>query len=81
MHAFAGKRVVIWGCGALGAPIAESIVRAGASAVILCDSASVHPGVLILQPFIDDDLGRAKAVVLAHRLERSSPRHRRGRGA
>jgi hypothetical protein len=73
MHAFAGKLVVIWGCGALGAPIAESVIRAGASAVILYDNASVHPGVLIRQPFIDDDLGRAKAVVLAHRLERIFP--------
>lgn len=73
MRGFAGKRLVIWGCGALGGPIAESVVRAGAASVILYDNATVHPGVLVRQPFIDDDLGRAKAVVLTDRLERIFP--------
>lgn len=66
---FRGKSVVIWGCGALGAPIADSVVRAGASIVKLYDNAKVHPGVLVRQPFVDDDLGAGKALVLAQRLD------------
>jgi predicted acylesterase/phospholipase RssA/molybdopterin/thiamine biosynthesis adenylyltransferase len=73
MQCFVGKRVAIWGCGALGGPIAEAVVRAGASQVILYDNASVHPGVLVRQPLLDEDLGRAKATVLADRLRRIFP--------
>jgi predicted acylesterase/phospholipase RssA len=73
MQSFAGKHVAVWGCGALGGPIAELVVRAGAS-VTLYDHAPVNPGVLVRQPFIDEDLGHAKAVVLARRLERIFPK-------
>lgn len=73
VHGFAGRRVAIWGCGALGGPIAECVVRAGASEVILYDYATVHPGVIVRQPFLDQDIGDAKARVLADRLGRIYP--------
>lgn len=68
VQSFRGKRVVVWGCGALGGPIAEHVVRAGASSVVVYDNAGVGPGVLVRQPFTDDDLGYAKARIVAERL-------------
>lgn len=73
LQAFAGKRVAVWGCGALGAPIADAVVRAGAAAVVVHDNATVHPGVLVRQPYTDEDLGRPKARALAERLDRIFP--------
>ncbi len=73
LQAFSGRRVAIWGCGALGGPMAEAIVRAGASEAILYDSATVQPGVLVRQSFVDADLGESKAHVLADRLGRIFP--------
>jgi ThiF family/Resolvase, N terminal domain len=49
MRAFAGKSVAIWGCGALGGPIAEWLIRAGVRELRLHDSATVTPGVLVRQ--------------------------------
>lgn len=69
MQSFAGKKVVIWGCGAVGAPIAEWIARAGASEIIVYDSARVTPGVLVRQPYSDDEVGEPKAKALATRLD------------
>ena len=67
-RAFAGKRVVIWGCGAIGAHIAEWIARAGAARLVLYDKAPVTPGILARQPFADHDVGHAKATALAERI-------------
>ena len=64
----AGKRVLVLGCGALGAPIAESCVRADAATVILADRAEVTPGILVRQPYEDRDIGRYKSYVLVERL-------------
>jgi integrative and conjugative element protein (TIGR02256 family) len=64
------KRVLVLGCGALGAPIAEQCVRAGAALVTVVDKAKVNPGVLVRQPYEDADIGRPKATVLAERLMR-----------
>lgn len=63
-----GKRVLVLGCGALGAPIAEHCVRAGVAALTVADNGSVSPGILVRQPFADADIGRPKATVLAERL-------------
>lgn len=71
---FAERTVSVWGCGALGAPIAEWLARAGAKKLILYDKATVAPGILVRQPFTDADLGRNKARVLAERLEAIRPR-------
>lgn len=65
-----GKRVLIFGCGALGAPIAEHCVRAGVSALTVVDDSAVSPGVLVRQPYIDADIGIAKSTALARRLSR-----------
>lgn len=73
LRAFAEKTVAVWGCGALGGPIAEWVLRAGAHRVLLYDSAVVTPGVLVRQPFSDNDLGAAKANVLAARLRTIDP--------
>ena len=70
---FHGKRVAIWGCGAIGTHIAESIVRAGVSCLELVDNAAVGPGVLVRQAFDDTDIGRQKAEALAERLRRVNP--------
>lgn len=70
---FAGKVIEVWGCGALGAPIAEWVVRAGAARVILRDEGRVTPGILVRQPYTDADIGRLKATVLAERLKAVQP--------
>ena len=63
-----GKRVLILGCGALGAPAAEICVRAGAAEVTVADSGVVHPGILVRQPYEDADIGQNKATALTNRL-------------
>ena len=70
---FRGKRVAIWGCGAVGTHVAESVVRAGARTVELVDNKTVTPGVLVRQGFEDADIGRFKAHALAERLKRIEP--------
>lgn len=64
----AGKRVLILGCGGLGAPVAEICARAGASRIALVDNALVTPGILVRQPYMLDDVGMPKAALLADRL-------------
>ncbi|HEV2639024.1 MAG TPA: ThiF family adenylyltransferase [Actinocrinis sp.] len=63
-----GKRVLVLGCGALGAPAAQICVRAGAAEVTVADIARVTPGVLVRQPYTDADIGRFKAQALADQL-------------
>jgi integrative and conjugative element protein (TIGR02256 family) len=69
----AGKRVLVLGCGALGAPIAEFCVRAGAAETFVVDDAEVRPGVLVRQPYTYADIGQNKAVALARRLAAVNP--------
>jgi hypothetical protein len=64
----AAKRVVVLGCGALGAPVAEFCVRAGVKELAVADMGVVTPGILVRQPYTDADIGRAKARALAERL-------------
>lgn len=68
-----GKRILVLGCGALGAPIAEHCVRAGVAALTVSDDGEVNPGILVRQPYIDDDIGHDKAGQLAERLSRIRP--------
>lgn len=70
---FLGKRVAIWGCGAIGTHVAESIVRSGASSVSLVDNGKVSPGLLVRQGFEFTDVGQPKAEALASRLKRIVP--------
>ncbi len=64
-----GKTVLVLGCGALGAPVAEACVRAGATLTVV-DNGAVTPGILVRQPYSDADIGKAKATALAERLWR-----------
>jgi len=63
-----GKRVLVLGCGALGAPIAEYCVRAGSANVVVVDKGIVTPGIIVRQPYTDSDIGESKASILAERL-------------
>lgn len=63
-----GRRILILGCGALGAPIAEYCVRAGAASIRILDNDVVTPGILVRQPYADGEVGRPKAEALAARL-------------
>ena len=69
----AGARILLLGCGGLGAPIAEHCVRSGAARLHIVDSGTVSPGVLSRQPYEDADIGKPKAEVLAGRLSRIRP--------
>ena len=70
---FRDKNVEIWGCGAIGTHVAESIARAGAKRIVLYDNGRVMPGVLVRQRFEDDDIGLSKVEALAKRLVRIDP--------
>ena len=70
---FRGKRVAVWGCGAVGTHVAESLVRAGAAHIQLTDNGLVNPGILVRQGFEDADIGRRKAAALSDRLKRVDP--------
>jgi len=63
-----GKRVLILGCGALGAPAAEICVRAGAAEATVADNGVVHPGILVRQPYEDARAPSAGAVAASAAL-------------
>lgn len=65
---FRGKSVSIWGCGALGAHIAICLCRAGVRRLVLRDKGMVIPGILVRQPYIDDDVGKLKVEALKNQL-------------
>lgn len=70
MEWFKGKRVAILGCGALGTPTAECVMRAEPAKVALFDKKDVTPGVLARQMFEAADVGHYKAERLAERLRK-----------
>ena len=70
---FHGKRVALWGCGAIGGLIAEHLARAGAGELTLYDQARVTPGVLVRQNFSAIDTNDAKVEALARRLHAVAP--------
>lgn len=63
-----GKRVLVLGAGALGAPIAEHCVRGGVDALAIADKGTVGPGILVRQAYVDSDIGAPKATALSQRL-------------
>ena len=67
---FAGKKILILGCGALGSWTSEIIARAKPSMIHLVDNADaiVKPGILARQNFERSDIGDTKANALARRL-------------
>ena len=70
---FEGRQVSVWGCGALGAPIALAAARAGASRLVLRDRGVVSPGLLARQPYTDADVDLYKVDALRHRLRAVRP--------
>lgn len=64
-----GKRILLFGCGALGSAVAETVMRAGVSTVSLVDNGVVGPGLLARQRYRAIDIGLAKAKVLKERLD------------
>ena len=68
-----GKKVEVWGCGALGGAIAEHLCRADVARIILRDNSTVGPGLLGRQNFEDGDVGYGKAGAIAARLKRIRP--------
>ena len=73
MDWFRGKRVALWGCGAIGGLIAEHLARAGVSQLALYDWDRVTPGVLVRQNFSALDINETKATALAVRLQSIAP--------
>ena len=70
---FRSKSVAIWGCGAIGSHLAESLARAGVNRLVLRDKSIVTPGVLVRQLFDDSDIGENKAAATKKRLKRAFP--------
>ena len=73
MAEFAGQRVAIVGCGAIGSHLAEHLVRAGVTDLTLVDNDIVSVGNLSRQAYEEGDLTLRKADSLANRLQRISP--------
>ena len=74
INAFQGKSVLIWGCGGIGAWIAEFVTRGGAAEASLCDFATVTGSLLVRQNYTEADIGEEKAEALATRLRAISDR-------
>jgi len=68
-----GRHALVLGCGALGARIAEHCLRSGAAKITVADEGRINPGILIRQPYIDDDIGFGKSRMLARRLRAIKP--------
>lgn len=73
MDWFRGKRVALWGCGAIGGLVAEHLARAGVAELTLYDWARVTPGVLLRQNYSALDTNQAKATALAQRVATIAP--------
>jgi hypothetical protein len=71
--AYRQAQVLIWGVGGVGSWMAEFIVRAGVSKLIVCDPGIITGGLLVRQDYIDADIGGGKADRLADRLRSIAP--------
>lgn len=73
MEWFRGKRVALWGCGAIGGLIAEHLARADVAQLTLYDNGRVNPGILVRQNFVHADIDDPKVDALKRRLESIAP--------
>ena len=73
MNWFVGKRVALWGCGAIGSLIAEHFARAGVAELSLYDKARVTPGLLVRQNYLTYDINDMKTDALARRIKNIAP--------
>lgn len=69
MEWFAGKKVLILGCGGLGSWAAEIVARARPNSIHLVDNGIVKPGLLARQNYTQEDIGSNKAKKLESRLQ------------
>lgn len=69
LASISGKRVLLFGCGALGSAVAEMALRSGAARLHLVDNGIVKPGILVRQRYADSDIGSTKAYALQARLQ------------
>ncbi len=67
------SRVAVIGCGALGAPIAEMLVRGGVHHITLFDGDSIEIGNLTRHTLSLNDIGNGKSAQLAQRLNSLNP--------
>lgn len=71
LHRLASKSIAICGCGAIGANLADTLTRMGATQLTLIDKDRVEARNLGTQPWQHGDIGARKAPVLAGMLTRS----------
>lgn len=67
------KNVLLIGAGALGAPLAEHLVRGGAFNVTVVDADTFAGGNLVRHTLLMSDLGTNKSLAIAQRLNLSTP--------
>lgn len=70
---FAGKKILILGCGALGSWAAEVVARANPNTLHLVDNSIVKPGFLTRQNYTLEDIGSNKAKALVARVKAIAP--------
>jgi hypothetical protein len=68
-----GRKVAIIGCGALGAPLAELLVRGGVQDLVLVDGDCLATGNLVRHVLTLKDIDKGKAKSLSERLNLVSP--------
>jgi hypothetical protein len=66
-------RVAVIGCGALGAPVSEMLIRGGVHQMTLFDGERIEIGNLTRHTLSMDDIGEGKADRLAQRLNSLNP--------
>ena len=70
---FRGKKVELWGCGALGSHVAFALARAQVQTLVLRDKGIVTPGIIVRQAYRDVDVGVSKVEALAAQLRELHP--------
>lgn len=73
LDALAAKRVVIFGLGAIGSPLALSLVREGVGDFELCDPDFLKPGNVVRHALDLTSVGQGKALAMETALARISP--------
>lgn len=66
-------RIVILGVGALGSSIAELLARSGCREITVVDPDVLHIGNIVRHSLTATDVGQAKAVAVARRIEGCNP--------
>jgi Prokaryotic E2 family A/ThiF family/Prokaryotic homologs of the JAB domain len=70
---WAGRHVVIFGCGAIGSAVAMLLARSGVGKLQLYDKDPVKPGILVRQLFDRHQIGANKAEATAENVRFANP--------